>query len=198
MIFPGGGRARARAQRAARPGTGSPETKLFQKGMGSSHRPVLGMQHFGPGSGPILGKIFPNVEIPRVKMWAPKGAPRPGARRGPKRVSTQRGRPEARVAWAPAPPPGPPKGGEQVSKIGPRRRPKVRRPGAANAPDRWPRVAAVDDCGGTRSSPDGAGGVRGGARPGGPARREVRGQAGLSRARRLRQSRAPEVGARPV
>ena len=41
-------------------------------------------------------------------------------------------------------------------------------------------------------------GVRGGARPGGPASREVRSQAGLSRARRLRQSRAPEAAARPI
>jgi len=63
-------------------------------------------------------------------MWAPQGAPRPGARRGPKRVSTQRGRPGARVVRAPAPPRGPPNGGENVSKTpGPAAR-AVRRPGA--------------------------------------------------------------------
>jgi len=60
----------------------------------------------------------------------PQGAPGPGARRGPKRVSTQRGRPGARAARAPAPPRGPPNGGENVSKTRARRRRAVRRPGA--------------------------------------------------------------------
>ena len=63
-------------------------------------------------------------------MWAPQGASGPGARRGPKRVSTQRGRPGARAARAPAPPRGPPNGGENVSKTRARRRRAVRRPGA--------------------------------------------------------------------
>ena len=54
-----------------------------------------------------------------AKMWAPQGAPGPGPRRGPKRVLAQRGRPGARVARAPAPPQGPPNGGEIVTKSGP-------------------------------------------------------------------------------
>jgi len=98
-------------------------------------------RRFGPGQAIIsshrdacaearAGKWNKNEKILRVKMWSPKGPPKPGARRSPKRVSTHRGRPGARVTRAPAPPRGPSNGGEHISKTGARRRRKVRWPGA--------------------------------------------------------------------
>ena len=156
-----------------------------------------------------------NVKFPRVKMWPPKRGPRPGARRGPKSVLTQRGRPGARVARAPAPPQGPPNGGEICFKTGARRRRTVRRPGARmRAIDgRWwrPSITAEELKVPRRRRGESAAGRGPGPQPGppgGPRERRDRSRSRAARpksrprradqVRRRSPPKAPETGATEV
>jgi len=148
---------------------------------------------FGPG----FGKCFPECGIPTRQNVGPKRGPeawrkaRPETRFDP---AGSTGRPCRTGAGAPA---GAPKRRRKVSKIGPRWRHKVRRTGGANAPGRWPLVAAVDVCGGARSSPGAPRGVRGGApsdSAAGASERPRRPARSKSIAARRGRGRAAEAG----